>query len=793
MSTLGGGQAGGTSTRQPAATLTKTFVFLIPSELKPVTLPDQGVSNYHLRPWSENNCTALVNRITDGDFTTDPVVDKVAPYALALQSECLLRFPRSASRETMLWDTLNIDPRGLPLPGMRPGQSLFSFLLEDLYHRGEIHNQEELTKTLEADFRIEDSIQVTNLFGDGQEALVFTLSKHPVDYVGVCATLAIHQAGSQVRVETLRDWEECDWGMVTNYFTLPGAADTNGNGLPEVIVDEKTGMSGLPQHWGESIFLHEWEPASQAFSSTEFSIFFKDCDSGPCEGQYEIGALDANNTRPITVTEYWYTDGPPDYGGAKLEGSPKCPELEVRHTYRWNGKGYAAGDKEITPPQSDRPACRIAWADQVIYRFGWQNDPAIQILSEAVQNWPEAMNTLWGPASLDYLRLRLGIWHDLRGEASAALELLQSLADAPADPLYDLPSRMAAVYVAARAQAGIAGACLKTQQAWSAEGQAAYDEFTADRTEFGQLMEHWGFANPRWDLYMRWNIDDLCTPAEAIEAGVPGLWAASTTNLKNWLEIIGFQVLAVKPADLDGNGQTDWLALINTEQGRWSTNLWAFVQAPTGLKASLVDDSWGENYTDFTLRSYRPQRGAPLVNLVQAGDNLSIFYIDAINTTVELGWENSALGQWVDERPEGSLLYVYTQSRDQQSDVKTYTWNAASQSLEEHSLSYDFAAAETEAERLLFQAQDYAAAIDYINKFLRDAPPEPLNYHSCDQWGCDYFPEWYFPYMRYLLAVAYEMDGQPDMAVEGYFRLWQDYPAHIFGMAAQLKLQPFAP
>jgi hypothetical protein len=42
--------------------------------------------------------------------------------------------------------------------------------------------------------------------------------------------------------------------------------------------------------------------------------------------------------------------------------------------------------------------------------------------------------------------------------------------------------------------------------------------------------------------------------------------------------------------------------------------------------------------------------------------------------------------------------------------------------------------------------------------------------------------------LRYLLGIAYEMTGKPELAVETYFRLWQDYPDQIFGQAAANKL-----
>jgi hypothetical protein len=53
---------------------------------------------------------------------------------------------------------------------------------------------------------------------------------------------------------------------------------------------------------------------------------------------------------------------------------------------------------------------------------------------------------------------------------------------------------------------------------------------------------------------------------------------------------------------------------------------------------------------------------------------------------------------------------------------------------------------------------------------------------------CTQNPPFYRPYLRYLLALAYEMNGQPEPAKLAYFRLWRDFPASLFGLAAGLKL-----
>jgi hypothetical protein len=125
--------------------------------------------------------------------------------------------------------------------------------------------------------------------------------------------------------------------------------------------------------------------------------------------------------------------------------------------------------KQAILPEIDRPQCQIAWADAAINNqpHGWDDDRAINILSAALNNWPSAMDSLFGPASRDYFRLRLGIWYDLRGASDVAESQINQLASGPTDSKYDLPSRLAKIYLQYRQKNGFVGACSQVEQAWS--------------------------------------------------------------------------------------------------------------------------------------------------------------------------------------------------------------------------------------------------------------------------------------------------------------------------------------
>jgi hypothetical protein len=122
-----------THTTQPTAA--QTPVFSIPDVLNPL-YPTGMPSDYRLRPWSETYCAALVDMLVNRNFNVSPPIDDVSPYALALQAECLLRYPQSTDHEKMLQNMVDIDPAGFPLPSMRSGESLFAYMVEDFYARG---------------------------------------------------------------------------------------------------------------------------------------------------------------------------------------------------------------------------------------------------------------------------------------------------------------------------------------------------------------------------------------------------------------------------------------------------------------------------------------------------------------------------------------------------------------------------------------------------------------------------------------------------------------------------------
>jgi hypothetical protein len=126
----------------------------------------------------------------------------------------------------------------------------------------------------------------------------------------------------------------------------------------------------------------------------------------------------------------------------------------------------------------------------------------------------------------------------------------------------------------------------------------------------------------------------------------------------------------------------------------------------------------------------------------------------------------------------------------EQTEIVAYSWNAHLGELDKRIINFDFSTAQGEAEKLLFQERDFIQTILYITMLLVHSPPESQIVYDCNLGACTYYPDWYRPYMRYLLALAYELSGQTEQARDTYFGLSQDYPDNNFGLVAAHRLAP---
>jgi len=207
--------------------------------------------------------------------------------------------------------------------------------------------------------------------------------------------------------------------------------------------------------------------------------------------------------------------------------------------------------------------------------------------------------------------------------------------------------------------------------------------------------------------------------------------------------------------------------------------LWLFTRSTQGLKVVYLDDF----HFDADLSTDYLQLGQDgSLAVIQADDaNYSSFFVFQITPTGEI--QNQLVDYYVSgfvnhATQEIATIFEYSYPHHYL-EMAVYKWRFEGDGLEKRMIGFDFPGSQDQAERLIFQDRNFPQAILYINEFLLLAPPELK---------AEDYPEWYRPYMSYLLALAYEMSGHADQACDAYFALWQDYPANIFGLAAEHRL-----
>jgi hypothetical protein len=744
--------------------------------------PEKDLLAYRLRTWTEADSVQVVNELGNLAQKSDEQIpyNTLPNYTVAFELERLLKFPGSPAKMDALWDILLSQPATAAVPGHVFQQDLMAFYLQDVLANGT--SLTELVDTLEGDekhpFIVTDNLSIKNITAKGIDGIILVVKFTPlINYDGLTAVYVIFPENNSFHIERIRDWQSSQAPAFGRDFQITDVGDTNGNERSEFVIDITAGSSGDPQTWREDIEHYEWSEADKKFVGNTFPVFFQDCEGstwgeGPCEGKWEFSQK--NTQRMLTTKSFWFTH-------------KDCPDLTIQTDAIWNGEQYRTGKPYNLPPDAGLSAeCRLSWADTAIRtrEQGWKNDLAISILESSLENWPVQANKWWGPASRDYFKLRLGVWHELRGNDDITVKTLSQLADKPADAQYDFAASMSKLFLKRRQQINVTRACLDLQNAfWD-----GYQAISSD-SQFGfrDTLPTWGFTKDG----SRYFPGKICDVYEILPLDVKSAHVTSPASLSNWINKTNLTIYQNESIDLNRDGLEDRLILMDTT-GSNSPDVWAFLATADGYIAIFVHDLWTEN---AALRAK--------ISPIQAGDN-NFAYLVVLDKdfaffriTKDFKAEILAKGTGVRsfETTEIAPVQVKINIDNYPDGKKTlnYVWDSLSSNFVEQD---EFKNAQIKIEKLLYSEQDYNGTIDYINQFLQAEHQEPFQPYQCGTsipGGCNYEPAWYSPYFRYLLGVTYEQLGQQQQAIQTYYELWRDYPKNVFGMVASLKLEPIAP
>ena len=778
-----------TATYTPSPTLTPSPT-AVPSSTPVSSLPvfrtsngpEKSESYYKLRPWYEFDYGYILNNIAN-DSEFDLSYYKISDYLATFQKERLLMFPNSPEYNDVLWKIQSSKPNVKVVPGMKPGEDLLSLLISNLLSDG-VQVADLEVEMQKHGYYLVDLLTIPNLIGNGEDGFAMSITVSD-SYIRMARTYMVLPANSTNRVEALGSWEETDgpgWG---HYYEMTDAGDTNDNSLPEVVITERTGASGLPQHWSETISHIEWSKSANRFVVSEHPVFSQSCDDGPCEGDWRFFKVDSQSV--LTTQSYWTTRG-------------GCPDLVLQQNSIWDAEQYkyVVGDSKVIPPEKNSSQlCQLAWAEVALsiqnltrdnsVSPGWKNDFAVSIVEESILNWPLSADSVWGAAGQDSFKLRLGIWHELRGEEEQADHLLDELTNNPHLPKFDFMARLAKLYLRSKANQGKLKACSSLENYYQIEYRKIYTASSVYNID-ELLLKNWGVVD--W-------VGHLCDVNEMLPAVIENPQIFSGNELGDWLKKSETRIYQEIKQDLNADGLEDYLFLMDAS-GSTDPGVWAFFASPDGYRAKYIYDFYFSDADQRRIKVLPIQigNGEPIY-LITASDQLIVVQLAPNDSSPEilieefLGVKNFQL---IDNEMPAEIM-VNVDSNWEGRKTKTYQWDSPSKDF---ILQDDvFVVGQTTIENMIYNDHAYSEAVNYIDQFLTVVPPEPRSVSYCSAGlpgnGCVYQPDWYVPYFRYLQGLANEKLGRKQQAAEIYFNLWKNYPNNVFGVAASLKLEPVQP
>jgi len=370
---------------------------------------------------------------------------------------------------------------------------------------------------------------------------------------------------------------------------LDTVGDVNDNGVPEIVIDELFGASGMPPGRGEMIEFYEWGPSKATFGTDSVRMIEDVCYMyQPCENGWRVEKNKLQGFYPIVINEQhatMYQD---------IDGASICDNFIVEHVYFWKNAKLIEQKQSVLPPTDKRIECQLSWAFQDLKRDTNKMDMATKIIAAALTNWPEEMNTMWGPASKDYFAFKLGLAYDMSGHEETALSLIQDVASNSSDPDYQFVSQLASNYLDVRSKQRKMKACNEIDLLQS-ESEYTNIPLYSIYTPIDKLRTIWGYGALIW-LY---KVDPICDESHSLELLAKSTPVSHIKSVESW-----FTKLGVKPTGvniiIDSGELRVWIITLPVENLRFkesgtaferidSQQAWLITQSSQLFRAARVD------------------------------------------------------------------------------------------------------------------------------------------------------------------------------------------------------------
>ena len=734
-----------TSTPIPTATAKATAVPTLP----PAT-PQTESSVYQLKDWTEQDALDLVNEIRTQieHFVRDSNVhysvnnDRFEALHGTLDvaaNEAILRFPNSEKYEELVWTSLYAKARRWDNENGAVNALLIAFL-QDRLDSG-FYDPAEWGERVEIyDFVILHVADVENLFGDGRSIPVYKIETAISDGDdGLYFTLESDEVNHQIK-SILGYWPASHGYWVGE----PIIGDHTSDSLPEIAIMPRGHSGSICYSW---LYILQWDGAQ--FVNLVARSDGSTIGLGVCGDTWRFLPAEENGSQSIRTDEFFVVGNTP---------------TTMNQIFVWDQTKYTIEEVIIQPISDSDP---LEWIDYNVAIGEWET--AVQAIDDLLNQWGINPPSSVDPSYPDFLRFQQGWLYAVNSQSENGRVALQQLIDEPVNPITPTLS------LAAQAFINVYQDDSNLYQACVAASEVMINAFPEPSNYSADYLAAWGYSSSRFpcDSSEAWQIlleqTKFMQPEEAIA----------------FLQAHGVATVDITSNDLDGDGKDETLftvessatfrgvsratyAFFETEIGLTSIQLgfdatsvtqWetASVQDKNTLLHFVLDDEmllvFEVNVQENEVIIQRYFRRESLYNaenftVVEQGDSL-VLTVDSLPTTY---------------RPR-QMSFRWNQQIEDFETVATDTPYFLGRSI------YDLVA---QAKVMLFEEGRIEETAVMLSSYTANYEVE--------------LPEAY-----YLLALAFELSGQEQQAVETYWQMWRDFPDDSFAIMARRKLVPAEP
>ncbi|MCB8949533.1 MAG: hypothetical protein H6653_16115 [Ardenticatenaceae bacterium] len=725
----------------PTATSKPTAVPTLP----PAT-PETQPSTYQLKNWTEQDALDLINEIRaqiehfvwDDDVHYSVNNDRFEALHGSLDvasSEAALRFPNSEKYEELVWTSLYAKARRWDNENGAVNALIIAFLQDRL--DGGFYDPNEWGERVEIyDFVILHVADVENLFGNGRSIPVYKIETDISDGDdGLYFALESDEANYQIK-SVLGYWP-ASHGRVGE----PIIGDHTGDGLPEIAIMPRSHSGSICY---SSLYVLQWD-------GTQFVNLVARSDGstiglGVCGDTWRFLPVEENGSQSIRTEEFFVVGNTP---------------TTLNQVFVWDQTKYTI-EEVIIQPVSDSDS--LEWIDYNVAIGEWET--AVQATDELLNRWGTNPPGSVYPSYPDFLRFQQGWLYAVNSQVGNGRAALQQLIDEPVNPITPTLS------LAAQEFLNVYQADSDLYQACNAAKETMIDAFPEPSNYSADYLAAWGYSSSGFP----------CDSSEAWQILLEQTRLMESEEAISFLQAHGVSIVDITFFDLDGDGNDETLFTIESVATFWgvSRSTYAFFETEIGLThVPLGFDAMSVTQWETAL----VQDNNALLHFVLNDKMLLVFTVDIQENEVTVqqyfrtesfyNAENFALV----EQGDSIILTVDSLPATYRPRQISFRWNPQIEDFETVTTDtpyffgrsiYDLVA---QAKEMLFEEQRIEETAVMLSYYIANYEVE--------------FPEAY-----YLLALAYELSGQEQEAVETYWQLWRDFPEDSFAIMARRKLMP---